>query len=41
MIEKYIEENTIENKISFTQKEVSYHQDNAEELEAKAKNLKC
>jgi glutaredoxin len=36
-VEKYIEENKIQDKISFTQKEVYYNQNNAKELEAKAK----
>jgi glutaredoxin len=37
LVEKYIEENKIQDKISFTQKEVYYHQNNARELEKKAK----
>jgi len=36
IVEKYIEENNIKNKISFTQKEVYYNQNNAEELQTKA-----
>ncbi|MBU0722531.1 hypothetical protein KKA93_03705 [Patescibacteria group bacterium] len=37
IVEKYIEENNIKNKISFVQKEIYYNQSNAKELEAKAK----
>jgi glutaredoxin len=37
IVEKYIEENNIKNKISFAEKEVYYNQANAKELEAKAK----
>jgi glutaredoxin len=37
IVEKYIEENNIKNKISFTQKEVYYNQNNAKELQTKAK----
>lgn len=36
-VEEYIEKNKIKDKISFTQKEVYYNQDNAKELRAKAK----
>lgn len=38
IVEEYINENSIQNKISFVQKEVYYNQNNAKELEAKAKN---
>jgi glutaredoxin len=37
LVEKYINENKIQDKISFAQKEVYYNQSNAKELEAKAK----
>ena len=37
IVEGYINENKIQNKISFAQKEVYYNQNNAKELEAKAK----
>ena len=37
IVEKYIEENKIKDKISFAQKEVYYNQSNAKELEEKAK----
>jgi len=37
IVEQYIEENKIQDKISFVQKEVYYNQSNAKELEAKAK----
>ena len=37
IVEEYIKENSIGDKISFTQKEVYYNQNNAKELEAKAK----
>lgn len=37
IVEEYINENSIQNKISFAQKEVYYNQNNAKELEAKAK----
>lgn len=37
IVEEYINENNIQNKISFAQKEVYYNQNNAKELEAKAK----
>jgi len=37
IVEKYIKENKIQDKISFIQKEVYYNQSNARELEAKAK----
>jgi len=37
IVEEYIEENKIQDKISFVQKEVYYNQSNAKELEAKAK----
>jgi len=37
IVEKYIEENKIKDKISFAQKEVYHNQNNAKELEAKAK----
>jgi len=37
VVEKYIEENKIQDKISFTQKEVYYNQSNAKELEKMAK----
>ncbi len=37
IVEKYIKENKIQDKISFIQKEVYYNQNNARELEAKAK----
>jgi len=36
-VEEYIKENNINDKISFAQKEVYYNQNNAKELEAKAK----
>jgi len=39
VVEKYIKENSIGDKISFVQKEVYYNQSNAKELQAKAK--KC
>jgi len=37
IIEEYIKKNNINDKISFAQKEVYYNQNNAKELEAKAK----
>lgn len=37
IVEEYINENNIQNKISFIQKEVYYNQNNASELETKAK----
>ena len=37
IVEEYIKENNINDKISFAQKEVYYNQNNAKELEAKAK----
>ncbi len=37
IVEEYIKENRIGDKISFVQKEVYYNQNNAKELEAKAK----
>jgi glutaredoxin len=37
IVEEYIKENSISDKISFAQKEVYYNQNNAKELEAKAK----
>lgn len=37
IVEKYIEENKIKDKISFAQKEVYYNQNNAKELAAKAR----
>ena len=37
IVEEYIKENKIQDKISFTQKEVYYNQGNAKELEEKAK----
>jgi len=37
IVEEYIKENSIGDKISFAQKEVYYNQNNAKELEAKAK----
>jgi len=37
IVEDYIKENNIIDKISFAQKEVYYNQNNAKELEAKAK----
>lgn len=37
IVEKYIEEHNIKDKISFAQKEVYYNQENAKELKAKAK----
>ena len=37
IVEEYINESNIQNKISFAQKEVYYNQNNAKELEAKAK----
>lgn len=37
IVEEYIKENNIQDKISFVQKEVYYNQNNAKELEAKAK----
>mgnify|MGYP000955811959 FL=1 len=37
IVEEYINKNNVQNKISFTQKEVYYNQSNAKELEAKAK----
>lgn len=37
IVEGYIKENNIQNKISFSQKEVYYNQNNAKELETKAK----
>jgi glutaredoxin len=37
IVEKYIEENDIINKVSFAQKEVYHNQSNAKELEEKAK----
>jgi len=37
IVEEYIKENNINDKISFAQKEVYYNQSNAKELEAKAK----
>ncbi|MGC9049175.1 MAG: hypothetical protein ACP5IX_03080 [Patescibacteria group bacterium] len=37
IVEEYINENNIQNKISFAQKEVYYNQSNAKELEEKAK----
>jgi len=37
IVEDYIKENSIGDKISFAQKEVYYNQNNAKELEAKAK----
>ena len=37
IVEEYIRENSTSDKISFTQKEVYYNQNNAKELETKAK----
>jgi len=37
IVEEYIKKNSTGDKISFTQKEVYYNQNNAKELEAKAK----
>jgi glutaredoxin len=37
IVEEYIKENNINDKISFAQKEVYYNQNNAKELEVKAK----
>jgi len=37
IVEEYIKENNINDKISFAQKEVYYNQNNAKELESKAK----
>ena len=37
IVEEYIKENNINDKISFAQKEVYYNQSNAKELETKAK----
>jgi len=37
IVEEYIKENSVDDKISFAQKEVYYNQNNAKELEAKAK----
>jgi len=37
IVEKYIKENNISDKISFAQKEVYHNQNNAKELESKAK----
>ena len=37
IVEEYINKNNVQNKISFTQKEVYYNQSNAKELETKAK----
>lgn len=37
IVEEYINENNVQNKISFAQKEVYYNQNNAKELETKAK----
>ncbi len=37
IVEEYINENNVQNKISFAQKEVYYNQSNTKELEAKAK----
>jgi len=37
IVEEYIKENSIGDKISFAQKEVYYNQNNAKELETKAK----
>jgi glutaredoxin len=37
IVEEYIKENNINDKISFAQKEVYYNQNNAKELETKAK----
>jgi glutaredoxin len=36
IVEEYIKENDVNNKISFAQKEVYYNQNNIKELEAKA-----
>lgn len=36
-VDKYVEDNNIKSKISFTNKEVFYNQKNAEEMAAKAK----
>ena len=36
-VEKFVTDNNIESKISFTKKEVYYNQNNAKELESKAK----
>lgn len=36
-VEEYVKQNQIENKISFAQKEIYHNQDNAKELEEKAK----
>lgn len=37
IVEEYIKQNNIQSKISFVQKEVYYNQNNAKELEEKAK----
>jgi len=37
IVEKYFEENNVQDKISFTQKEVYHNQNNAKELQTKAK----
>ncbi len=37
IVEEYIKENSIDDKISFAQKEVYYNQNNAKELETKAR----
>ena len=37
LVEKYIDDNSIEAKVSFTKKEVYYNKDNASDLTAKAK----